>query len=87
MTIHGSPCFGCTQRNVQKFKKNVRNYTHTSNNQPTPTNCAKKLQNKEVGNKPYKLFKQTFQINYPKLCAHKNEATPTSKELQFSTMK
>lgn len=60
MTIHGSPCFGCTQRNVQKFKKNVRNYTHTSNNQPTPTNCAKKLQNKEVGNKPYKLFKQTF---------------------------
>jgi hypothetical protein len=41
-------------------KKNVRSYIHTSNNQLTPTNCAKKLQNKEVGNKPYKLFKQTF---------------------------
>jgi hypothetical protein len=40
--------------------KNVGSYTHTSKNQPTPTNCAKKLQNKEVGNKPYKLFKQTF---------------------------
>jgi hypothetical protein len=41
-------------------KKDVGSYTHTSKNQPTPTNCVKKLQNKEVGNNPYKLFKQTF---------------------------
>jgi hypothetical protein len=40
--------------------KNVGSYTHTSKNQATPTKCAKNLQNKEVGNKPYKLFKQTF---------------------------
>jgi hypothetical protein len=44
------------------WKKIVRSYTHTSKNQPTPTNCAKKMQYKKVGNKPYKLFKQTLHI-------------------------
>jgi hypothetical protein len=45
-----------TKEHTQIEKK----MSHTSKNQPTPSNCAKKLQNKEVGNKPHKLFKQTF---------------------------
>jgi YHS domain-containing protein len=36
-TIHGSLGFGCTQKNLHKFKKNVGCYTHTSKKQPTLT--------------------------------------------------
>jgi hypothetical protein len=34
---YGSLGFGCTQRNLHKFKKNVGCYTHTSKKRPTLT--------------------------------------------------
>ncbi len=80
MTTHGSPCFGCTQRNLHKFKKRCWKL-HTYIKESTNTNkLCKKITKQRSWKQPLQII-QTNLLDYPKLCAHKNEATPTCKEL------